>query len=126
MDKSIRIVILLLCVPLLVLGFRSIFMPTEMTMRLGVDPVGANGLNTIRGHLGGSFVAGALLLLIGLWRNNTSWFLAAGVLMFTIALGRMMSFGLDGVDPASLPAFVVELVITGVMVVAHRRFSEGN
>ncbi len=45
------------------------FDPTGMCIKFGVTAMDANGLNTIRGHLGGTLIAGSAMMDIGLCKK---------------------------------------------------------
>jgi len=122
MDKAIKIIIALFCIPLLILGIKAMFAPTGMFTKFGVTAMDANGLNTIRGHLGGTLIAGSAMMAIGLWKNNTTWFLSVALFMLLIAFGRLVGFAFDGVAMEAVPVFVGEIVISALMFVAHKRF----
>ena len=111
------------CVPLLLFGVRAMFTPAGMAETFGVATQSINGLSTIRGDLGGLLLGTALMIGMGLWRNNTTWFLAAALLMSIVAFGRIVGFAVDGVDTATIRPFVAELLIVGVMLFAHWRLS---
>ena len=97
------------------------FDPTGMIEQLAVAPRGLHGLNTIRGDIGGYMVGLALLMSAGLWTKNAAFFVATAIVMSTILVGRFAGLALDGFDAAVVPPIVIELVIAGVMVLAHRR-----
>ncbi len=126
MNKAIKIVIALLCLPLLALGIATMFNPTGMLDKFAVEPEGIHGLNTIRADIGGLLLGTVFMMVMGLWRNNTTWFLAAAVLMGTVVFGRLVGLAIDGVDAAVVPPLVVELVIVGVMLLAHWRLAPEN
>jgi hypothetical protein len=123
MNKAIKVLLGLLCVPMLATGLLTVFSPMEMLEHYGVDPVGSHGLNTMRGALGGMQVAMVVGMVIGLWRGNTTWFLAVALTGGTVAFCRLISFGLDGVAAADLLPFTAELVLAGLLLVAHWRLS---
>ena len=126
MNKAIKIVIAVLCLPLLALGILSMFNPMGMLDKFAVEPQGIHGLNTIRADIGGLLLGTVIMMAMGLWRNNTTWFLAAAVLMGTVAFGRVVGLAIDGVDTAIVPPLVVELVIVGVTLVAHWRLAPSH
>ena len=123
MNNAVKVLVVVLCLPLIALGVGAMFNPAFMSGRFGVDPQGIPGLSTIRGDVGGLLLGSAILMLVGVWRGNTTWFLAAAVMMSTVAFGRLVGFVVDGLDAAIVPAFVIEIVITAVMIAAHRRYS---
>jgi uncharacterized membrane protein YoaK (UPF0700 family) len=123
MNKGLNILIGLISLLLLVLGLKTMFDPTSMIEKWGMDPIGLTGLNSLRSMFAGVLVGGALMMQLGIWKKNTTWFLAAAVLMAVIAFGRILSFALDGYDHASLPPTVVELFALVVLVFADRKMA---
>lgn len=121
MDTALKVLIGLVCVPLLVGGAKVMFDPTSMLERLAVDPQGAAGLSSIRGAIGGLMIGSAVMGVIGLVRGDTTWFLAVAVMMTVVTVGRLVGLGLDGMDPVGLKAAIAELVIVALMVGAHFR-----
>jgi hypothetical protein len=126
MDRSLKtlggkILVGLIAIPLLIGGAKAMFDPTALVERIGVEPSGVVGLSTIRGALGGLLMGSGAMIIGGLVRKNTEWFLAVAALMAVATLGRLVGLGLDGVDPAAVKAAVVEAVIVVVMVIAHKR-----
>ena len=122
MDLAIKILIGLLSVPLAGLGMKTMFMPKSMVEKMGVEPHGAHGLNTMRADIGGLLLSSAALLVLGLVTMNTAYFLAVAVVMGVVALGRVIGLAVDGFDKDVVPPLVVELVLVAVLVVAHLRF----
>ena len=120
MNNGIKVFIGLLCLPLLVLGAKAMFDPTGMIDRLAVVPQSVHGLNTIRGDVGGLMVGSAILMIAGLLTKNTAFFLATAIIMITVLVGRFAGIAFDGFDAALVPVIVIELVITGVMILAHK------
>ena len=116
---AIEIIIAIICVPLVALGLRSMFMPGNMGEAVHLSPAGAAGLNEIRGVLGGFFFACVAMLATGLASGETVWFLAVAILMGAAAFGRVAGIVFDGFDKAVVPPLMVELVIGGVLVAAH-------
>ena len=88
-----------------------------------MDPLGLTGLNSLRSMFPGILIGSALMMQIGIWKRNTTWFLATALLMGVVAFGRLLSFAVDGYDPASLPPTVVELLILAVLVFAARKLA---
>ena len=123
MNNAVKGLVVVLSLPLLALGVGSMFSPAFMSGNLAVDPQGIPGLSTIRGDIGGLLLGSAIIMLVGVWRSNTTWFLAAAVMMSAVAFGRLVGFVVDGLDASIVPAFVTEIVITAVMITAHRRYS---
>lgn len=120
LPQWLRVVVAASSLPLFGLGLGAMFVPDRMLDLLDLTPRGIYGYNTIRSDIGGLLIASGLLIIVGLLRRNTTWFLAAAVVMGVLLLGRAVSFAADGVTPAAVPAIVVEVVVTAVMLIAHR------
>ena len=127
MDLALKIIVSLIAGLFLFMGATLMFVPVSGVEGFSVTPLGADGLNTVRGDLGGMFLASALLLLLGLLQRRPAWLLAVALLMALIAAGRIVGFLLDG-SPGSQPvqAFVAELIIAGVLVLTARRFAASS
>jgi len=129
MSKAIKFIIILLCVPLLVLGLPSMFNPMmpQVLEKISLIPDANNtikGLNTIRGIVGGLLLGSVAMMLIGLWKKNTTWYLANAVLMGIAVLGRIVGLVIDGFNSAFMPPLIIEIVIAVVMVLAHNKLKD--
>jgi hypothetical protein len=121
MAFALRIVIGLVALLLLVMGLNLMFNPEGAAAGYGLTPDGVIGLNSLRGDLGGLFLASTALLVIGLVSQRAEWFFAVAVVIGLIAFGRLVGFVMDGTPAStSLTAFTVELVIVLLMFAASR------
>lgn len=116
-----RIVVGLIGVFFLVFGLRFMATPADMAVQFFVEPLGIAGLSTIRGDLGGAFLATAFFLFLGLGTGVMLWLRAAAIIIGTIALGRLVGFVFDGATPDTLLPFAVEAVFVALIVIAARR-----
>ncbi len=71
MNKGIKIFIGLLSIPLFVLGLKTMFDPTSMIEKWGMDPLGLTGLNSLRSMFPGILVGSGLMMQMGIWKKNT-------------------------------------------------------
>ena len=104
-------------------GLRFVFTPEAMGSEFSIAPSGIPGLSTIRGDLGGAFIATGVFALLGLWRNAAHWLWAAVGVIGAIALGRLIGFAFDGTHPMTLVPFVAELIFIAVLVLGARRIA---
>jgi hypothetical protein len=104
-------------------GLRFVFTPDTMAADFFVAPVGTGGLSTIRGDLGGAFLAVAAFIALGLRRGATHWLHAGAILLGLIAAGRAVGFVFDGVTESALAAFVAEIVFTALLLIGARRLA---
>lgn len=105
---------------LLGLGMTTMFAPNKMLKNFALMPDGNPGLNTIRGVIGGLFLGSVAMLALGLYLDQTIWFLAVAILMGAVAVGRFIGFLFDGFDKAALPPLIVELVMVAIFVTAYQ------
>lgn len=122
MRYVVKVVPGLVALLFLVMGVNFMLDPASGAAQVAVTPIGADGLNTIRGDLGGLFLSCAVLTIIGMVRNQGTWFLAVAVLMLVIAGGRLIGFVVDGAPgQATLTAFLFELGIAAGLIFSSRR-----
>ncbi len=124
MTLTLKIVSGLFALLFLTMGVGHMFDPVGNAEGVGLSPLGELGLNTLRGDLGGMFLACTALIGLGLFLKKGEWLLAVAVLMLFIALGRLMGFVMDG-SPAqpALVAFGFEIVIAAVLFATSRNLA---
>ena len=123
MELTLQILVGLATVLLLGLGTMSMFAPRRMVKNFAIEPIGTAGLSTIRSVIGGLFIASVAMLVFGLTTGQTLGFVAVALLLGVVAFGRIVGIVTDGFDKAVVPPLVVELVIIGVLLVAHSQFN---
>ena len=119
LPKILNVLVGLLAVPLMLGGLEFMLDPTGVVEQSGVDPTGIAGLSTMRGAIGGLLAGSSAMMIVGLVRRNTEWFLAVATLMVVASIGRIIGLAVDGVDPSAIRATVVEVVIAALLVAAH-------
>ena len=122
MTLTLKIVSGLFALLFLFMGAGFLFDPAGSGSNVGLSPLGALGLNTLRGDMAGLFLASTAFIGLGLFLRNGTWLLAAAVLMLFIAAGRLLGFVFDG-NPTqpTLTAFAFEIVIAGVLIATSRK-----
>ncbi|MEM9743543.1 MAG: DUF4345 family protein [Pseudomonadota bacterium] len=98
------------------MGIGFYFEPVGSGGDFGLEAMSPAGMNSLRGDIGGLFVASAVLLLWGLIASNPHLLRAVAVLMLAIALGRGIGFAFDPVAQESVIALVVEIVTAAVLL----------
>ncbi len=116
-----RILASLVALFFVVWGMRFYFTPDAMAREFSIVPLGVAGLSTIRGDLGGAFIAIGVLIALGLQSSAPRWLYAAAGIIGAVALGRVVGFVADGTVPNSVVPFVVEVVFIVVLLAAARR-----
>ncbi len=121
MVLALKIVSGLFALLFLFMGAGFMFDPAESATGVGLSPLAELGLNTLRGDMGGMFLASTALIALGLFLGKGDWLMAVAVLMLFIAAGRLIGFAVDGnpTEP-TLIAFGFEIVIAGVLFATSR------
>ena len=124
MILALKIVSGLFALLFLFMGVGFMFDPTSSAAGVGLNHVGELGLNTLRGDMGGMFLASAALIGLGVFLKRVEWLLAVAVLMLFIAAGRLVGFAVDG-NPTqpTLMAFGFEIVIAAVLFATSRKLT---
>jgi hypothetical protein len=124
MTLALKIVSGLFALLFLSMGVGFMFDPSGSAVGVGLEPLGELGLNTLRGDMGGMFLASTALIGLGIFLKKSDWLLAVAVLMLLIAAGRVIGFAVDG-NPAqpALMAFGFEIVIAAVLFATSRRLT---
>src|SRR5262245_40735874 len=94
----------------IVWGVRFYVTPDAMAQAFSIVPSGIAGLATVRGDLGGAFIATGVFSVLGLWRGAAHWLWAAVGIIGAIAAGRLIGFVFDGTEPMTIAPFVTELI----------------
>jgi len=115
MKNVIKVLVVISSIPLLVLGIKAMFAPTTVFELFDLDPRGV-----------GLLIASALMILIGLWKQNHTWFFATILMMITLLVGRIISFIVDGWTPAAIPAFAIEVFVIVVLFLASSKLTATN
>jgi uncharacterized membrane protein AbrB (regulator of aidB expression) len=127
MTILVRTLIGLIALFFIAWGLRFFFTPDAMAAEFAIAPSGVAGVSTVRGDLGGAFLAIGLFAAMGLRRGARHWLHAAAALLGAIALGRAIGFAFDGTEPAVILPFSTELAFIAALVYASRRLrSEEN
>lgn len=127
MSKALQIIIGILAALTLLQALWMAFDPQMTQAAMGIEATNGNllGLSSLRADVAGLFLGLGVMLALGLWQRNSTWFLAVALLMGTIAFGRLVGFVADGVTGMAVTNFVIEIVVIGLMWLAHRQLSEG-
>ena len=124
MTLALKIVSGLFALLFLMMGAGFMFDPAGSAVGVGLTPVAELGLNTLRGDMGGLFLASTALIGLGIFLNRGDWLLAVAILMLFIAAGRAIGFVVDGnPTPPTLTAFGFEIVIAAVLVATSRKLT---
>jgi hypothetical protein len=116
MRIALTVLVGLVALLMLPLGVQWMFSPGETAEGFGITLIGQDALSTARGDLGGMFLAGAAMAVIGLVTGNATWLRALALLLGMIALGRVVGFAQEGMGPEGTRAFVAEILMCAVLL----------
>jgi hypothetical protein len=120
MNKIIRGITLLPGLLFLMVGIGWLINPASAAKDLGMDLMTGMGLSSQMGDVGGFFMGGALMCIIGVITLNKTWLHAAALLAILAAVYRVVGALAHGADFAT-ESIVIELVITGWLLFAASR-----
>ena len=107
----------------LFLGVKDLFVPTEMAPLYGLELKGVLAFNTFRAVISGTILSIALMLIMGLFTKNKTWYQATLLLTAVILFCRTYSIILDGYTSEMLAPIVIEVLILVVMYFAIKQLS---
>ncbi|MEW5685368.1 MAG: MBL fold metallo-hydrolase [Pseudomonadota bacterium] len=102
------------------LGLGFWLAPGRLATRFAVEPLGLEGLSTLRGDFGGVFIGLAALCLAGAWTRRRGLLAAAAILLGAIIVGRLLGAAASGSPAGLIPNLIVELVGLAVLGLALR------
>jgi hypothetical protein len=118
-----RLVIGLVGLVNIALGLMFLFQPRELAARFFLEPIGTQGLATLRADFPAFFLVGGLFALLGAVRAERAP-LAVPMLLLAIALaGRTLSLVADGAPPTAFPPMVAEAVMILLLALASMAFA---
>lgn len=120
MHLIIRILIGLLGALYTVMGMVYLFQPVDIAASFFLEPVGIQGLATLRADFTAFFLTAGLFALYAAAKNRPGALLAP-LFLFAIALtGRFVSLALDGMEQTAIQPMVVETVTIVIFLIGYR------
>jgi len=102
-------------------AFSWMVTPEAASGNIGMQLGSAAAFNTARGDVGGLFLAGGLLVVLGLTTGRGHWLQAAAIATGSVSVGRLIGIVVDGFDPSSGIAVAMEIVMIVVLVLTAQR-----
>jgi len=107
----------------IVLGLGFLLDPAGSAQRFFVEPLGTQGMATLRADFTAFFVVGGAAALIGAWRRDGAPLLVPVALLAPAILGRAVSLVADGAPATAFPPMVVEAVMVAILLLGRRAFA---
>jgi len=111
-----KVLVGLVCVLLGVLGLQWMFMPLPTATTLGIVLTTPEALNTARGDLGGMFIAGAVLGMLGMRTGDGRWLQAVATVIAFVAIGRTVGLMNDGFATMSVVSIAIEIAMVAILL----------
>jgi len=101
---------------------RLLLQPEAAALKLGLTPIGAVGLASLRADLAGFFAVTGGLSLAAALHNDRRLVLAPLLLIGAALAGRCLNLAVQGFSAELIPPIVIEAVLVGLLAFARRIF----
>ena len=113
----------------LFMGLNFLFNPAATATGFGLEPIGTQGLSTLRADFMAFFGVVAVCMMIGAWRRNADLLLVPAAVMAVAVSVRAISLAVDGTYPGwqvpmTVEALHVVLLVAAWRVLPHHRIEE--
>ncbi len=126
MRTALRIIIGIVGLFNVAIGFGFLLAPQKLGPAFFLDPMGSQGMATLRADFPGFFIGAAVFALVGAWTGQARPLLVP-ILMLGLALfGRFVSIAIDGMAPTAVQPMVVEAVMLTILLLGWRTFGRGR
>lgn len=124
MRTVLRIVIGLIGLFNIAIGLGFLLAPDKLGAAFFLEPIGTQGLATMRADFPGFFIGASVFALLGAWSGQARPLLVP-ILMLSLALfGRFVSIAIDGMAPTAIQPMVAEAVMITLLVLGWRNFDK--
>lgn len=105
---------------MLFIGTMFVLRPVQIAAQFKLEPMSLLGHATLRADMFGFFASGAMFAIYAAVKG-IRWPLLVPIVLLSCAIfGRLVSFGIDGVVPASVPPFATEIVMLTIVGCGYR------
>lgn len=126
MRTVLRGVIGLIGVFNIVVGLGFLLAPAKLGAAFFLEPMGIQGLATMRADFPGFFIGAAVFALVGAWTAQARPLLVP-ILMLGLALfGRFVSIALDGMSSTAVQPMIFEAVMVSLLLLGWRNFDKSR
>jgi hypothetical protein len=122
--KILNYILVILCLLIaLFLGVKDLFVPNEMAPLYGLELKEVLAINTFRAVISGTILSMALMLLLGLFTKNKTWYQATLLVTTVILVFRTFSIIVDGYTSEMLAPIVIEIFIIVAMLLGIKHLN---
>lgn len=112
----------LIALNFLVMGLRWAVAPSDAAEALNMSLFNGAALSSQIGDVGGLFLGMGLFVLLGLVSKKREWFLATSVLVYAIAMFRILAWLFHGASLV-MPLIIPEIVIGTLLLIASKKLT---
>lgn len=110
----------------IVVGLGFLLAPAKLAAAFFLDPVGSQGLATLRADFPGFFIGASVFALVGAWTGQSRPLLVPILMLGLAFFGRIVSILLDGMAPTAAQPMLVEAVMLTILLLGWRNFDRGT
>ncbi|OAO00640.1 hypothetical protein A8B75_18100 [Sphingomonadales bacterium EhC05] len=126
MKKALRRVLWvltgLIAINFLIMGLRWAVAPSGAAEALNMPLFNGAALSSQIGDVGGLFLCMGLFVLLGMVTKKREWFLATSLLVFAIAVFRILAWLFHGASLV-MPLIIPEIVIGTLLLIASKKLT---
>ena len=126
MTLPVRLLLMLVILFWFAMGAAFTFAPSQIYPQFFIEPIGVEGMATIRADFGGFFFAGGIMALLGLIQRNETYLYASAILMGSIEAIRALSVALDGMASTTAQNMAVEMIVVVILLFAARKIANSR
>lgn len=120
MKTAVRVLVALAGILGLIATLSFWLSPGSAATGVGLLPIDAKGLASVRADLAGFFGAQTLFAFLTAWKGRAEYALPPIVLMSFALFGRVLSIAFGGFDPAIVAGMAVEAIMIALFAFAWR------
>ena len=126
MRTVLRVIIGLIGLFNITIGLGFLLAPEKLAAAFFLEPLGTQGMATLRADFPGFFIGASVFALLGAWTGQARPLLVP-ILMLSLALfGRFVSLALDGMAPTAAQPMIAEAVMITLLVLGWRNFDKSR
>ena len=126
MEKSLRIAAAFIGISMLIGAIGFMFSPEAMEAQFSVVASRVDGMGTLRGDLGGFFLALSIFTLYGSRPGKSAWLAVPVVFLLAVLLGRTVHVLIDGLSQPAIRSTLIEIVAIVLLEAARRKLGTSN
>jgi hypothetical protein len=124
MRSILRLVIGLIGVFNIAIGLGFLLAPEKLAQAFFIEPMGIQGMATLRADFPGFFIGAAVFALVGAWSGQARPLLVPMLMLGLALFGRFVSLAIDGMAPTAIQPMVAEAVMITVLLLGWRNFDK--